>query len=175
MVPSPLPWPALWRLNSEIKDSTTQLLFESAKFARDNIRKTARGLGQNTDASSHYEKGISEYTTELGMARALHLIQELGCGEVTAAHFDCSAGAPREGKHFTATISGINAILGITVPTDAILDILHRLQFEVTLEADGNTMQSSRPVGVRTSRSASLTWPRKSSASTAMTTSCLLS
>ena len=44
-------------LNSEIKDSTTQLLFESAKFARDNIRKTARGLGQNTDASSHYEKG----------------------------------------------------------------------------------------------------------------------
>ena len=57
-------------LNSEIKDTTTQLLFESAKFARDNIRKTARGLGQNTDASSHYEKGISEYTTELGMARA---------------------------------------------------------------------------------------------------------
>lgn len=54
-------------LNSEIKDTTTQLLFESAKFARDNIRKTARGLGQNTDASSHYEKGISEYTTELGM------------------------------------------------------------------------------------------------------------
>ena len=96
-------------LNSEIKPETTQLLFESAKFARDNIRKTARGLGQNTDASSHYEKGISEYTTELGMARALHLIQELGCGEVTAAHFDCSAGAPREGKHFTATISGMAA------------------------------------------------------------------
>ena len=83
-------------LNSEIKPETTQLLFESAKFARDNIRKTARGLGQNTDASAHYEKGISEYTTELGMARALHLIQELGCGEVTATEFDCSAGAPRE-------------------------------------------------------------------------------
>ncbi|WP_300278425.1 phenylalanine--tRNA ligase subunit beta [uncultured Subdoligranulum sp.] len=132
-------------LNSEIKDSTTQLLFESAKFARDNIRKTARGLGQNTDASSHYEKGISEYTTELGMARALHLIQELGCGEVTASHFDCSAGAPREGKKFTATISGINAILGITVPTDAVLDILHRLQFEVTLEADGDIMQVTAP------------------------------
>ena len=132
-------------LNSEIKDSTTQLLFESAKFARDNIRKTARGLGQNTDASSHYEKGISEYTTELGMDRALHLIQELGCGEVTASHFDCSAGAPREGKKFTATISGINAILGIAVPTDAVLDILHRLQFEVTLEADGDTMQVTAP------------------------------
>ena len=132
-------------LNSEIKDTTTQLLFESAKFARDNIRKTARGLGQNTDASSHYEKGISEYTTELGMARALHLIQELGCGEVTSTHFDCSAGAPREGKRFTAKVSGINAILGITVPTDVILDILNRLQFEVKLEADGDTMQVAAP------------------------------
>lgn len=132
-------------LNSEIKDTTTQLLFESAKFARDNIRKTARGLGQNTDASSHYEKGISEYTTELGMARALHLIQELGCGEITASAFDCSAGAPRVGKQFTATLSGINAILGISVPTDAVLDILKRLNFAVVLEADGDTMQVTAP------------------------------
>ena len=46
-------------LNSEIKDTTTQLLFESAKFARDNIRKTARGLGQNTDASSHITRRAS--------------------------------------------------------------------------------------------------------------------
>ena len=132
-------------LNSEIKPETTQLLFESAKFARDNIRKTARGLGQNTDASAHYEKGISEYTTELGMARALHLIQELGCGEVTATEFDCSAGAPRKGKHFTARISAINAILGITVPTEEILAILKKLSFEVTMEADGDTMQVVAP------------------------------
>lgn len=123
-------------LNSEITPNTTQLLFESAKFARDNIRKTSRSLGQSTDASSHYEKGISEYTTELGMARALHLIQELGCGEVTSSAFDVSAGAPREGKHFTATISGINAILGIEVPADTIVDILTRLEFQITRDGD---------------------------------------
>lgn len=132
-------------LNSEITDNTTQLLFESAKFARDNIRKTARGLGQNTDASSHYEKGVSEYTTELGMARALHLIQELGCGEITASHFDVSAGASREGKHFSARISRINAILGIEVPADAVLDILRRLDFQVELQEDHDTMQVVAP------------------------------
>lgn len=78
--------------------------------------KTARGLGQNTDASAHYEKGISEYTTELGMARALHLIQELGCGEVTATEFDCSAGAPRKGKHFTARISATTPFWALPCP-----------------------------------------------------------
>ena len=132
-------------LNSEITENTTQLLFESAKFARDNIRKTARGLGQNTDASSHYEKGVSEYTTELGMARALHLIQELNCGEVTASAFDVSAGASREGKHFSARISRINAILGIEVPTETVLDILKRLDFQVELQDDRDTMQVVAP------------------------------
>lgn len=123
-------------LNSEITEKTTQLLFESAKFMRDNIRKTSRSLGQSTDASSHYEKGVSEYTTELGMARALHLIQELGCGEITASAFDCSAGAPREGKRFDASIEGINRILGITVPAEDILSILRRLSFEIVQEGD---------------------------------------
>ena len=132
-------------LNSEITEKTTQLLFESAKFARDNVRKTARSLGQNTDASSHYEKGVSEYTTELGMARALHLIEELGCGEITASHIDVSAGASREGKRFPARISRINAILGIEVPAEAVLDILRRLCFEVTLAPDGDTMQVIAP------------------------------
>lgn len=132
-------------LNSEIRPETTQLLLESAKFARDNIRRTARGLGQNTDASSHYEKGISEYTTELGMARALHLIQQLGCGEVTASHFDVSAGTPREGKRFAATLSGINAILGIEVPADEVLRILRALCFDVEVAADGDTLQVTAP------------------------------
>ena len=130
-------------LNSEITDNTTQLLFEAAKFMRDNVRKTARGLGQNTDSSAHFEKGISEYTVELGMARALHLIEELGCGEITASKFDCSAGAPRTGKHFTATLSGINRILGIEVPAEDVLDILGRLCFEVS--RDGDILEVTAP------------------------------
>ncbi len=123
-------------LNSEITENTTQLLFEAAKFARDNVRKTSRALGQSSDSSARFEKGISEYTTELGMARALHLIQELGCGEITASAFDCSAGAPREGKRFRASLSRINGILGIEVPAEDVLRILKNLSFEVIRDGD---------------------------------------
>ncbi|MBQ6507659.1 MAG: phenylalanine--tRNA ligase subunit beta, partial [Clostridia bacterium] len=130
-------------LNSEITDNTRQLLFEAAKFARDSVRKTSRALGQSSDSSARFEKGISEYTTELGMARALHLIEELKCGEVTSSAFDESAGAPREGKRFTARVSRINAILGIEVPTEEILRILRSLQFEVNL--DGDVMDVTAP------------------------------
>ncbi len=123
-------------LNSEITENTTQLLFEAAKFARDNVRKTSRALGQSSDSSARFEKGISEYITELGMARALHLIQELGCGEITSSAFDCSAGAPREGKRFTASLERINAILGIEVPAEEVLRILKNLNFEVVRDGD---------------------------------------
>ena len=125
-------------LNSEIKPETTQLLFESAKFARDNIRKTARGLGQNTDASAHYEKGISEYITELGMARALHLIQELDCGDITTLEFDLTDGRPIERKHIVTTPAKICGVLGITVPDQTMIDILRRLEFTVDVQADGS-------------------------------------
>ena len=130
-------------LNSEITENTTQLLFEAAKFARDNVRRTSRSLGQSSDSSARFEKGISEYITELGMARALHLIQELNCGEITASAFDCSAGAPREGKHFTASLRRINGILGIEVPADTVMDILKRLNFDV--KRDGDTLDVIAP------------------------------
>ena len=130
-------------LNSEITEKTTQLLFEAAKFARDNVRKTSRALGQSSDSSARFEKGISEYTTELGMARALHLIEELGCGEITASAFDCSAGAPREGKHFSASLKRINEILGIKVPAKDVLRILRNLNFEV--QRDGDRLEVTAP------------------------------
>ena len=130
-------------LNSEITEKTTQLLFEAAKFVRDNVRRTSRALGQSSDSSARFEKGISEYITELGMARALHLIQELDCGEITASAFDCSAGAPREGKRFSASLRRINQILGIEVPAEEVLKILKRLNFEV--KQDGDLLDVTAP------------------------------
>ena len=123
-------------LNSEITENTTQLLLEAAKFARDNVRRTSRALGQSSDSSARFERGISEYTTELGMARALHLIQELGCGDITSSAFDCNAGAPKEGKRFTASLRRINNILGIDVPSEEVLRILKNLQFKVVRNGD---------------------------------------
>ncbi|MCI6640336.1 MAG: phenylalanine--tRNA ligase subunit beta [Pygmaiobacter massiliensis] len=118
-------------LNSGIADDSKELLFECANFARDSIRKTSRSLGQSSDSSLRYEKGVDEYSTELGLARALHLIQQLDCGDVTDTHFDCMAGGPRVRKVLTVTPEKINGVLGIQVPEDTMKEILSRLDFEV--------------------------------------------
>lgn len=121
-------------LNSGIADDSKELLFECATFARDSVRKTSRALGQSSDSSSRYEKGVDQYSTELGMARALHLIQELDCGDITSTSFDLSAGASRARKIVAVTPAQINGVLGIEVPEAAMKDIFARLDFGVTEE-----------------------------------------
>ena len=58
------------------------------------VRKTSRALGQNSDSSARYEKGVDRHSPELGLARALHLIQELDCGDITTLEFDLTDGRP---------------------------------------------------------------------------------
>ena len=100
-------------LNSEIRDTTKEVLFESAKFARDNIRKTSRALGKRTDASAKYEKGVDEYSTFNAMKRALHLVEELECGKVSCTHVDVNTGNSIEPKEMKVSIAKVNRVLGI--------------------------------------------------------------
>lgn len=128
-------------LNSEIRDTTTEVMFESAKFARDNIRKTSRALGKRTDASAKYEKGVDEYSTIHAMKRALHLIEELGCGKVSSTHVDVNSGNSVEPREMKVSIKRVNDVLGIEVPNEEILHIMKNLQFAPSIDGDELTIQ----------------------------------
>jgi len=125
-------------LNSEIKDSTKDVLFESAKFARDSIRKTSRSLGQTSDSSAKFCKGVDEFTTECAANRSLSLVEELGCGTVSGTRITCAA-KEIEAKKISTTFAKINKVLGITVPSETIADILKRLEFEVSVDGENIT------------------------------------
>lgn len=129
-------------LNSEIKDDTADVVFESAKFMRDNVRKTGRALGQHSDSSQRFEKGVDIYATQLGMKRALHLIEELQCGTVTSAAF-CEAvvADPTAKRPLTVSIDKINALLGITIPADEIKRILTNLDFAPQISGDSLSVE----------------------------------
>lgn len=127
--------------NSEITDDTNELLFEAAKFARDSVRKTSRSLGQHSDSSATFEKGVCEYMTELGMARALHLIEELNCGTVTDVHVDVKTEYSHDGaKKMTVSLAKINSLLGIEIPVDEAIRILTSLNFGVECNGDELTL-----------------------------------
>jgi len=127
-------------LNSEILDTTSSVMFEAAKFARDNIRKSSRALGQTSDAASRYAKGVDEYATVMAMKRALHLMEELNCGTVTDLKFDVNTGNSVEPSSLTVSVKQVNGVLGITVPDEDILRILKSLNFAPVLDGDKLTL-----------------------------------
>lgn len=128
-------------LNSEILDTTTEVMFEAAKFARDNIRKSSRALGQSSDSSARYAKGVDEYTTVVAMKRALHLIEELGCGKVSCTHVDINTGNSIEPQEMKVSVKRVNGVLGIEVPDADIVRILTNLQMSPVIDGDELTIQ----------------------------------
>ncbi|MBP5194201.1 MAG: phenylalanine--tRNA ligase subunit beta, partial [Clostridia bacterium] len=130
-------------LNSEIKDDTAAIVFESAKFKRDSVRKTSRSLGQRSDSSARFEKGVDAYTTGLAIKRALNLIQTLGAGKIADGIIDVFAES-LEPKIIETTFEKINGLLGITVPDGEIVSILEKLDFKV--EVCGRNLKVSVPL-----------------------------
>lgn len=113
-------------LNSEIKEDTTDLLFECAKFRRDSVRRTARTLGVRTESSARFERGVDTIGVEYAMNRALQLINELDAGDIVSGVIDCNDGLPAP-RCLQVPAQKINDLLGIAVAFDTIVDILNSL------------------------------------------------
>lgn len=128
-------------LNSEILDTTKAVTFEAAKFVRDNIRKSSRALGQSSDSSAMYSKGVYEYTTVMAMKRALHLVEELGCGKISSTHEEFSTGNSIEPQEMKVSVKRVNGVIGIEVPDEEILRILTGLNFSPVISGDELTIQ----------------------------------
>lgn len=118
--------------NSGIKDATSTVLFESASFARGNIRRTSRRLGLRSDSSARFEKGIESSTNILGLNRALHLVEQLGAGKIAKNPY-CIGKMPQN-KTIVFEQSRIQKLLGITIEKDRIIAILQSLNIATTVE-----------------------------------------
>lgn len=119
--------------NSGIQDDTTEIIFESAKFARDSVRRTSRALNLRSDSSARYEKGIDFASQEYGLKRALTLVYESGSGDIVEGNIDVKVPYETDRK-IVFTTADVEKILGCKVPKVALKSILARLGIPVTEE-----------------------------------------
>ncbi len=75
---------------SEVEPGTTEVLIEAAAWTGPRIRRTSTALKLRSEASSRFEKSLPPALTDLGAARAAHLLAGEG-GTVRSAH---AVGAP---------------------------------------------------------------------------------
>ncbi len=118
-------------LDSEITDTTTDVLLESANFYFLNVRRTSRLLDLTSEASQRLGRRVDPELTVKAAARASHLMAELGGGEVVPVVGDLYPGQQSQ-REIELDPAFATRILGIEVPIDEITRILTSLEFQVT-------------------------------------------
>ncbi|MFR8975915.1 MAG: phenylalanine--tRNA ligase subunit beta, partial [Eubacteriales bacterium] len=128
--------------NSEVREETKDVLFESATFLGSSVRITAKKLGLRTESSSRYEKGLDTENTVPAVLRACELVEQLGCGEVVDGLIDVYTAKPETVK-IPFEPERINQFIGFNVPEEFMVQALTDLGFVV---ANGEiTVPTYRP------------------------------
>ena len=109
--------------NSEIRETTVDVVLEAAYWNPASIRRTAKGLGISTDASQRFERGADPNCVEYALNRAAALIIDLAGGELLAGKIDVYTKKLRE-RVVPLRISRVNSLLGTSLKKNDIMSFL---------------------------------------------------
>jgi phenylalanyl-tRNA synthetase beta chain len=130
-------------LNSEIADTTRNILLESAWFMPAAIRRTSKRLGLHTESSHRFERGADIGMVIRALDRAAALIAELSGGTVARGVVDVYPSILTP-PAITLRPERAGAMLGIEVSTQEAADILRSLECTVR-DAAGGALEVTPP------------------------------
>lgn len=116
--------------DTEVTQSTTNILLESANFDLVSIRRTMKTLNLPSEASLRFSKGIHPETVAPAAERAARLLAEHAGGVVCQGMADTYPGKLKP-QVIELPMTEIQRILGIDVPKQEVARILNALEFHV--------------------------------------------
>ncbi len=129
--------------NSEVEDSTTELVLEAATFNPVNIRKTAQRCDSRTEAAMRFEKSLSPEITVDALLRCYQLIREIIPGaEATSGIVDAYP-VKLETINIDVTTDYIRRRIGQDVDDASILKTLTALDY--TVKNDNGSLHITVP------------------------------
>jgi phenylalanyl-tRNA synthetase beta chain len=115
---------------SEVSESTSDILLESAWFDPISIRRTSRKIGLSTEASYRFERTADFEGCLAALDRAVELVLELAGGK--AGPLSDNIATPREKVTTSLEYSFVESLLGEAPPVDEARKILSNLGFAVS-------------------------------------------
>lgn len=112
--------------NSEISDTTTDVVLESAYWNPSSIRRTAKALGITSDAAYRFERGADPHAAPYALDRAAELILQTAGGELLKGRIDIYPKKINE-RIVSLRTSRCNRILGTSLSSSEIVLSLKKL------------------------------------------------
>lgn len=122
--------------DSEISNSTTDVLIESAYFDPNSIRRTARSLGMDTEASRRFERGADRENVLRAQQRCVELICELAGGIATEDAIDVYP-LPFVPRVVSFRGERVRSLTSLSVDPVEMIRMLNGLGFETDSSPDG--------------------------------------
>jgi len=129
--------------NSEVLDSTKNILLESACFNPISVRRTARHLNLGTEASYRFERGVDPEVAPRAMERAVQLLVEITGAVAVDNGYDCVAGISAR-EILQLRVSRTNDLLGLQLDAIEIARCLESIELKVT-QTDDDTLLVTVP------------------------------
>lgn len=129
-------------LNSEIKEDTTEVIFECANFDGTNIRVNSKKLNLRSEASSRFEKDIDPNLTQTAIDRACSLMCELGAGEVMEGTIDIY-NKKKEAATVVVDSKWINKFLGTHISKEEMKRCLDSVDLFTEIDGDNLVVTAS--------------------------------
>ncbi len=128
-------------LESEVTETTTNVLLEGASWNFVNTRRTVSAQRLNSEAAYRFARGVHPALAELGVRVGLDRIAAWSGGEIAQGLVD-EYPQKEIDPVVTITHAEITRRLGMEVDPKRIISLLQGLEFGVTLEGDTFTIQT---------------------------------
>jgi phenylalanyl-tRNA synthetase beta chain len=114
--------------DSEISEAASDVLIESAYFNPDSVRRTARQLGMDTEASRRFERGADCENVLSAQTRCIELICDIAGGRATEDAIDVYP-APLSPRRVEFRPARVETLTSVAVAETEMLRILEALGF----------------------------------------------
>lgn len=121
--------------NSEITDDSCDILIESAYFQPASVRKTAKALGIQSEASYRFERGTDYNRTTWAADRAAQLIAEITGAQIEKGMIDIYP-EPIVKQPIKLRFAKANGIMGVNLSADEQIKSLEALNCKVISRND---------------------------------------
>jgi len=125
--------------DSEIGDTTEDVLLEAANFDALTVRRAARKLGMHTEASHRFERGADPELPPDAIDYAAALIADITGGTVCKGRIDVRP-RPWEPHELTTTAARLSAFMGLSTPLERMVEIAEGLELEPRNDGDAMTI-----------------------------------
>lgn len=126
--------------DSEVSESTTDIVLEAAFFQPTRIRRTRRALGIASDSSYRFERGIDMLAMPDALARAIDLIRAVAGGAVREPPIDLWP-EPLKPRSVFLREARVGQLLGVPVPRKEIEQLLSAVGFVAAPKDDRLAVQ----------------------------------